>query len=108
MATVRKESQYSRDVNPDYRRCQSSLLGMGHRLSVKDNRVKDEPGPALGIQALLKFRDLRERGQVRWGLECRSGEMKGKKHMQETAVSSLPTPASLETTGPEGPSHTKS
>lgn len=108
MATVRKESQYSRDVSPDYRRCQSSLLGMGHRLSVQDNRVKDEPGPALGIQTLLKFRDLRERGQVRWGLGCRSGEMEETSHMQEAAISSLPTPASPETAGPEGPSHTKS
>ena len=62
MATVRKESQHRRDVNPDYRRYQSSLLGMGHRLSRKDNQAKDEPGPALGIQALPKFGDLRERG----------------------------------------------
>lgn len=84
-------------------RGQGSLLGIGHWHSRKENGVKEEPGPALGTQALLRFGDLQER----WGLGCRSGTEIAS-HIPEAAGTCLPTAASPKTTGPQGPSHIQS
>lgn len=63
-------------------RCQGSLQGLGHWLSRKENGVKDEPGPALGIQGLLRFGDPQERGQVRWGVGCSGMVEESKPHVR--------------------------